>query len=261
MTAHHMGHMTWKEVEQAAARDVPVLIPCGTLEAQGLFSPMGHDYIVSERLAMAVSERVECLVAPTVPFGYSHFLAPFSGTITLRSETMEYLFTDIVESLIKHGFKHLIFLNNHGASEPMLWHVADETRVKHGVVLASIFPTRLAQDLSKDLFETQAGVFAHGGEPTISVLLYLCPEDMRMENLQPIPFTSPWRGLDVPAPYTVRMNDANVTVYMNMAEIAPTGGSGDPAQGSAEKGKIMFDRMVEFIADFVTKFRTVEMSE
>jgi creatinine amidohydrolase/Fe(II)-dependent formamide hydrolase-like protein len=102
-------------------------------------------------------------------------------------------------------------------------------------------------------------VFAHGGEPTISVLLHLCPEDMKLENAQRIPFTSPWRGLEVPAPYTVRMNGTNVTVYMDMSEIAPTGGSGDPAQGSAEKGKIMFDRMVEFIAEFVTKYREVKM--
>jgi creatinine amidohydrolase len=259
MTTRQMERMTWQEIGKAAERDVPVLIPCGTQEAQGLYSPMGHDSIVAERLALAVSERVECLVAPTVPFGYSHFLTPFPGTITLRSQTMEYLFTDIVESLVKHGFRHLIFINNHGASEPMLWHVADEMRVKHGVVIASIFPSKLAQDLSKDLFETQAGVFAHGGEPTISVLLYLCPEDMKLDNPQRIPFTSPWRGLEVPAPYTVRLNGTNVTVYMDMAEIAPTGGSGDPAQGSAEKGRIMFERMVEFIADFVTKYRVVKM--
>ncbi|HZQ06791.1 MAG TPA: creatininase family protein [Anaerolineae bacterium] len=259
MPSHHMGHMTWQQVAEAAARDVPVLLPCGTLEAQGLYSPMGHDYIVAERLALAVSERTECLVAPTLPFGYSPFLMSFSGTISLRPETLRMLFKDMVESLLRHGFKHLIFINNHGASEPMLWHVAEETRVEHGVVLASIFPTRLAEDLSKDLFETQKGVFAHGGEPTISVMMYLCPEDMQLENLQRISFTSPWNNFEIPGPNAIRMNGANVTVYMNFAELIPTGGTGDPAQGSADKGKIMFDRMVDFIAAFVPEFRKVPM--
>src|SRR5437870_6612190 len=120
MSNSHLSLMTWQQVQAAAGRKVPVLIPMGTLETQGLHMPMGCDSIVAERLATSVAEREECLVCPTVPFGYSPFSKSFSGTISLRAETLRYLLTDIANSLVGHGFRHLIFINNHGLNEPIL---------------------------------------------------------------------------------------------------------------------------------------------
>lgn len=260
MPQRHMGRMTWQMVEEVAERRIPVLIPLGTLEMQGLHSPMGHDYIVAERLAAAVAEREECLVCPTVPFGYSHFSKPVPGTVSLRPETLRHLVTDIAESLLRHGFKHLIFINNHGLNEPILGHVADEVRERHGVSIASVFPSKLAQDLGDDLYETQEGVFAHGGEPTVSLMMYLTPEDMqRMDEAQPREYYSPIDQFELTGPGSVRVGDSSVNVYMDITLIAPTGGGGNASAASAEKGRIMFERMVDLVADFVTQFKQVEM--
>ena len=259
MTQRHLGHMIWTDVAEAAKRDVPVLIPVGTLEMQGLFSPMGHDYIVAERLASAVADKVECLVAPTVNYGYSFFSKPVAGTISLRPETLRALLLDITTSLLQHGFRHLIFINNHGLNEPILGHVADEVREKHGVLLASAFPSKMAQDLSTDLFETQVGVFAHGGEPTISLMMYLTPDDMRLEGARRIDYPSPLPGFDISGLGAVKVGGSTINVYMDMNKIAPSGGGGDATQGSVEKGRIMFERMVDLMVDFVTRFRAVDM--
>lgn len=260
MPQRYLGRMTWQMVEEAAERDLPVLIPLGTLEMQGLHAPMGHDYIVAERLAAAVAEREECLVSPTVPFGYSHFSKPVPGTISLRPETLHHLLTDIAESLLRHGFKHLIFINNHGLNEPILGHVADDVRERYGVSIASVFPSKLAQDLSRDLYERQEGVFAHGGEPTVSLMMYLTPEDMKgMDEAQPRAYHSPFEQFELAGPGSVRVGESSVNVYIDITRIAPTGGGGDASVASAEKGRIMFERMVDLLSDFVAQFRHVEM--
>jgi creatinine amidohydrolase len=254
-----MARMTWPEVGEAAKRDVPVLIPMGTLEVQGLHGPMGQDAMVAEALALAVAEKTECLVAPTIPFGYSHFAKPYPGTISLRAETLRALLDDVVDSLVSHGFRHLVFINNHGLSEPIVGHAADEAREKYGIVLASVFPTKIASEFGRELFNPVEGVFAHGGQPSSSLLLHLFPDDVRMDKTERHVFDSPWRDFEVPGPQQVRVNGATINMYMAFPEITPTGSAGDPTVASAEKGKIMFERMVDAVSAFVEKFRAVKM--
>lgn len=257
--SREMIRMTWPEVGAAAKRDVPILIPMGTLEVQGLHGPMGQDAMVAEALALAVSGRVECLVAPTIPFGYSHFARPYPGTISLRSETLRALLDDVINGLVPHGFRHLVFINNHGLSEPIVGHAADEAREKYGIVIASVFPTKIASEFGRALFDPIEGVFAHGGQPSSSLLLHLFPNDVRMDKAERHVFESPWRDFDVPGPHQVRVNGATINMYMAFPEITPTGSAGDPTVASAEKGKIMFERMVDAVAMFVEKFSALNM--
>lgn len=259
MPTNHLGYMTWPEVKAAAARKVPVLIPMGTVETQGLHSPIGFDYIVAERLAEAVATREDCIVCPTLPFGYSHFSRRFPGTISLRPDTVRGVVFDVAESLLRHGFRHLIFVDRHTLNDPMRQDVAEELRERYGVCIASVFPTSLAPSLSRDLYEMHEGVFAHGGEPGVSLLLYLTPDAMKMEGVQKRLIATPWHGFDVVGPHVVRLGESTVNIYVDYADLAPTGGLGDPTQASVEKGRIMFERMVEFVVHFVARFREVEM--
>jgi creatinine amidohydrolase len=261
MTQHQLGYLVWQKVAEAAREDTPVLIPMGTVEMQGLHSPMGHDYIVAERLALAVAEQEACLICPTVPFGYSHFSRPIPGTISLRAETLRNLLTDICESLLKHGFRHLIFINNHGLNEPILGHVADDIRERYQVSVASVFPSKIAQDIAQELglFSGDSTVFAHGGEPTVSLMMYLTPDDMAMQGAQYRPYASPFPGFELAGPGAVKVKPTTVNVYMDMTKLAPTGGGGDANQASAEKGRQMFEGMAELVAGFIRQFREVRM--
>jgi creatinine amidohydrolase/Fe(II)-dependent formamide hydrolase-like protein len=137
--------------------------------------------------------------------------------------------------------------------------VAEEFRETHGVKLSSVFPTSLTPSVSKDLYEKHEGVFAHGGEPGASLMLYLTPDDMQLEGAERHAPESPWNGLKVVGPNTVRIGQSDLTVYINFADVAPTGGLGDPSQADADKGKIMFDRMVDVITEFVAQFRKIDM--
>jgi creatinine amidohydrolase len=257
MHERHLAHMTWPAAKAAAERDVPVLIPLGTLESQGRHAPMGHDHIVAERVADGVAERVDCVVAPTIPFGYSHFSKVFPGTVSLSARTATSLFGDIAESLARGGFRRLVFLNNHGLNEPILGHVADDLRERRGLVVASVFPYQVAVEVGRDLYEPRDGIFAHGGEPTTSLLMHLAPGTVTDEPAGVL--AGAWRGLEVVNPNTVRVGGVTATVYMPFDELAPAGGSGDLAQAGADKGEVIFGRLVDAVTAFVERFAHVEV--
>ena len=259
MKGVELAHMTWPVVAAAAKDGWPVIVPIGTVEAQGLHAPMGHDHIVAEALGRAVSERIECVVTPTIPFGYSHFSKPFAGTISLRPGTLYALLEDLVSCLAQSGFNRFIFINNHSLNEPVLGHVADEMRERHGVLIASVFPSQMAADLSADLYEDQESVFAHGGEPTVSLMMHLTPEAMQnMDQAGPLDFISPFEELELAGPGAVRFGGTSVKVYTDIAKMMPTGGAGDPRAASADKGLLMFERMTEVVAEFVKVFIETE---
>lgn len=252
-----LSHMTWLEVEEAVRRNPVVLVPMGTTETQGKHSPMGYDYLLAEKLAEEVAKQSDSLVTPTLPFGYSHFSRPFPGTISLQAETLRAIFTDLLESLIRTGFDHILCFNNHGLNEPILGYVADQIREAQGLDIFSLQPSKLARDLTKDLYEDQQTAFAHGGEPTVSLMLYLFPDDMNMEGAERRPWGE-YQGLKLAGPSAVRFRDSAIGIYTDIKSLAPTGGMGDATQASAEKGRIMFERMTEYLVDFVDTFKKMD---
>lgn len=253
-----MGRMTWSEIEEAVRRDAVVLLPLGTLETQGRHAPMGYDYLLAERLAIEVAGQTDSLVTPTLPFGYSHFSRPFPGTISLQAETLRAIFTDLFESLIHSGFNHLLCLNNHGLNEPILGHVADQIREAHRFNIFSLQPSKLARDLSRDLYDDQPAAFAHGGEPTISLMLHLYPDDMAQLDEMKAQQWAEYQGLRLAGPLAVRFKESTIGLYTNFKALAPGGGMGDITQASAEKGRIMFERMTGYLVDFIDTFKKMD---
>lgn len=254
-----LDRMTWPEVEQARDRRTPVLVPMGTIETQGLCSPMGSDSLVAESLAIHVAQRFDCVVVPAVPFGYSHFSKSFPGTISLRPRTLFDLMLDVLQSLADHGFDHFLILNNHGQQEAIVGQVCDAVREQYGIFLASIFPTRLARDLCADLFEEGAGAFRHGGEATISRLLNLYPDNVRMERAEGQGLGD-FRGLPLASPLAVQFGGSIATFHLDMNQVLPSGGYGDPSQASAQKGRVMMERMVDYLVEFLAWFRDIDTS-
>jgi creatinine amidohydrolase len=251
--------MTWLEVEEAVSDSAVVLVPMGTVEVQGRHAPMGYDFILAERVAEAVAERAGCLVAPTLPFGYSHFSWSFPGTISLRPETLRGVISDLSESLVRSGFRHILFLNNHGLNEPILGHVAERVGREQGLDLFSIQPSKLAQDLGADLYEHPEVAFSHGGEPTISLMLYLVPECVRRGNPERLEWGS-YHGKKLVSAGRIEHGHSTLRVYSDFRALAPTGGMGDATQASREKGRIMFERMVEYLVEFVEEYGGMDTS-
>ncbi len=55
-----------------------------------------------------------------------------------------------------------------------------------------------------------------------------------------------------------RFQGSTVNIYMDMQDVQPIGGSGDALFATLEKGETTFNRMVDFVAQFVEQFKKMD---
>jgi len=107
---------TWPEVETYLATRTDILIPIGATEQHGPFGLIGTDSLCAEGVANTTGERAGILVAPVLSVGMSLHHLSFPGSMSLRPGTMIAVLTDWCESLARHGFERLHFVNGHGGN-------------------------------------------------------------------------------------------------------------------------------------------------
>lgn len=115
-----LSHATWQDVEAYLRRSAGIILPTGSTEQHGPIGLIGTDTLCAEAIARTVGERVGALVAPSVCYTPAPFNLAFPGTISVSVETFARLVSDILDSLERHGFRHIYVLNGHGANiEPI----------------------------------------------------------------------------------------------------------------------------------------------
>jgi creatinine amidohydrolase len=250
--------MTWQEIREAQKNNPVVLIPAGTIETQGPYTYIGLECIVPERLAEAVAQRTNALVVPTIPFGDSALFRDYPGTITMRPEVVRDVYEDVVRSIVRAGFDHLLFLAMHVPNQPMMEHVAHKLRDELGIMIAWINPGRLAPAVLKEVSPNFAAARGHGADPGLSLAAYLEPEMVDLSHVVPNQARADYQGLPLDA-MTPTFNGFPLNMALRMQDISPeSGGYGDPAFGSAAQGETIFNKMVEHVSALVEKFATMQ---
>lgn len=109
---------TWQEVDHYLSRSTGIIVPIGSCEQHGPNGLIGTDAICPTKIAAGIAERMDAMVAPAINYGMSQHHMAFAGTITLRPDTLIRLVVDVVDSLARHGFNHIYFINGHGGNIP-----------------------------------------------------------------------------------------------------------------------------------------------
>lgn len=129
MRTRSFADLTWPEVQEAVERGAGAVVPIGSIEQHGPHLPLATDSILPAELGLAVAERHDLLVAPTVHFGYrSRPLSGggqgFPGTISLRARTLIDTVEDVLRELLRHGFRRLVLLNWHWENQNLIYESA-----------------------------------------------------------------------------------------------------------------------------------------
>lgn len=247
--------MSYKEIGAIPKDRSVLMMPIGCVEQHGPAGYVGADTILAEYVCHRTAEGLEDVyVAPPLWFGYTPYTA-FSGTITLRLETLQALVRDVVFGYIGHGFRHILIVNNHGPNEAAIEPVATEVRRQHGIVLGILYPWRLAEHVGRDVIPDAAKVFGHGGEPTISVMMGLHPEAVTrdghaetrgyVKTAGPISATSFRAGA---------FKGFAIGLFNEASDVLPSGASGDWTVATEERGRKILDGMVAYAREFVPAF-------
>ena len=218
-----------------------VIIPVGATEGYGPHLPMGSDILVAQKISELVAERVNAMIGPSLEVGESYSLNRFPGTMSLSPQAWTMAFHDIMESLVKWGFRYFMVINGHAGNVPLIGHVARSMQDQYGIKCAQIDWWRFTQAKGVGILEN-SGWRAHGhaSECGTSVMRYLFPEYVVMEKA----------GKADPAREAYE-RDSDIVTYVPFIQTAPAALLGDATIGTAEKGRQIVEKCVDRIVEYM----------
>ena len=112
-----IADMNWMQVEQHVKHDQRAVLPIGSTEQHGLLS-LCVDVILSERVSVEAAEPVGVPVFPVINYGFTPSFVDYPGSVTLRLSTLCALMVDVLDSMVRSGFRQILIVNGHGGNSP-----------------------------------------------------------------------------------------------------------------------------------------------
>lgn len=231
----------WPDIAALDKEKTIVMIPVGATEQHGRHLPLGTDSFdaqyVADQLIQTVEEDFPLLVFPLLPVGLSVEHMRFPGSVTLQPDTLYHVALDICESLVRHGFRRIVFLNGHGGNSSILNTVSYKIRSDYGVGVFLIDISVLLGLPNKPVQVRTEGFDSHAGELETALVLAARPETVRMERAVP---TRPER-FEGNRLFTL---EGPVSVGWLANDLSSAGNCGNPRYATAEQGQAMFRSMI-----------------
>ena len=112
-----IAEMNWMQVEQHVKQDRRAVLPIGSTEQHAQLS-LCVDVILSERVAVEAAEPLGIPVFPVIPYGFTPSFVDYAGTVTLKLSTLCALMCDVLDGMVRSGFRQIVIVNGHGGNGP-----------------------------------------------------------------------------------------------------------------------------------------------
>jgi len=128
-----MERMTTAEIRDAIrAGKTTAILPSGSTEATGPAIALGKHLVRAQYIAQHIAQELgNALVAPVMPFAPTTDESRFPGTVNLSADAFSRVNEDVAESMVRSGFKHIIFIGDHDQNQPLLRTLASRLDEKH----------------------------------------------------------------------------------------------------------------------------------
>jgi len=222
-----LDELTMPEAEEAAERGKIVILPVGSVEEHGRHLPLCTDSLQPENIAVEVARKTGCLVAPSIRYGVCNETRNFPGTISVSFDSLYGMVFDVLDELVRQGFRRLIVLSGHAgylhmgalrlAARAVLDKYAESSQC-HDLRIVVLCDYEFAYELRGKQFDARDG---HGGEIETSRILAIRPDLVKgrtEKNFSEMP---------------------QFEIVMNPRDFWPNGIQGDPSKASVEKGRVV----------------------
>ena len=226
-----------------AAQQVIAVLPVAATEQHGPHLPLSVDTAIVDGVIHAalghLPAQSQALVLPTQAIGFSPEHSAFAGTLTLKSETLIRLWTEIAECVAAAGVRKLVIFNAHGGQANFMDIVARDLRARLGMAVFSVnwYGLPLAGAQGKDpnaLFTAHEHRFGiHAGDIETSMMLAIAPDLVDRTAASDFSSTAQERARDFP----ILGDGKSVKFAWQIQDYNRHGAVGNAAAASEEKGR------------------------
>ncbi len=247
MRKYRLEEMSSDEIHQAIANGIrTIVIMLGSTEQHGDHLPISTDSLIADEIGKRIVTTLgNALLAPTIRVGVSEHHMSFSGTISIRKNTLISIITDYCSSVTKHGFKNVVIIPTHSGNCKAVEEAVKHLQVK--IKEANFIGFSDLMDYFKPIFGVAAkykilpqvtGV--HAGEWETSMVLSIRPDLVEMNKAT--------KG------YIGDLEKARAIVFQKgIKALTANGVVGDPTSADAERGKVYLSHLAEFFVKYVRK--------
>ncbi len=112
-----IAEMNWMQVEQHVKRDRRAVLPIGSTEQHAQLS-LCVDSILAERVSVEAAQTIAVPVFPAIQYGFTPSFVDYPGTVTLSLATLCALVREVLDSMVRSGFRQIVIVNGHGGNSP-----------------------------------------------------------------------------------------------------------------------------------------------
>lgn len=139
MRTRFLSKCTNDEVEAYLDRNDIVFVASGVTELHGGL-PLDSESVLSEAFALRLAEKVDGLVLHNLPYMYAGATASARGTTQISVRASIDYFYALAESLIRQGFRRIIWTSLHGPASVFIGPVVRDIFDTHKVSMLYIDP-------------------------------------------------------------------------------------------------------------------------
>ena len=218
------------------------MLPVAATEQHGPHLPLSVDTVLVNGVVAAalphLPAEVNVFFLPTQAVGLSPEHARFPGTLTLKSDTVVRLWTEIGECVAAAGIKKLVLFNAHGGNVSVMDIVARDLRSRLDLLVYSVswfnlpLSTEDGQDVNARFSADEHRFGIHAGDIETSMMLALDPAHVDMTQAQNFQSASQDRAQQ----FGVLGNGRSAKLGWQMQDYNPGGAVGNAAAATADKG-------------------------
>lgn len=247
-----LAQRTAAEVRALLATNAVVLVPIGAQEQHGPGIALSTDTIAADALCRRAAALLgaRAAVAPAIPYGVSWHHLAFPGTLSLSSATLTSVLTEIAESLARHGFPRVVFVNGHGGNSAALAAAVERCApLRPGMEVLGLYGYAILAESAAELLPAEA--LGHGGGDEAAVVMAAAPDYAR-----PDAFAAP-ELIEPRATLNARLRPYGAVAAVAYEEQTRNGATGDTRPATAAIGEQILDRGAATLADVLEAFIAV----
>jgi creatinine amidohydrolase len=206
-STREMERINWMEFREWVPGKIrTVLLPLGTIEPHGV-TANGADILAPVAIAKEIAPRVNAMIAPVIPYGFTGVMDAYPGSFTVPEDAYRAYVRAVLVGLAKNKFKNIILINGHGGGQTaILTALAQEVGRETGTRMLVLNWWSYCSDVTVEVFGEDGG---HAAENENAFIMAIDPSLVHPERYNKDMVTAN----PSPGTWSAYPNPSSITLY------------------------------------------------